>query len=135
MPQVIPSQGSCSSLNISLEALPCERVCKAWFHRRCLAVPTYHFEKLSNSIDPYVCLLCTTEKQAETIAALQQSVCALTKEVCDLKAAMANTQQRSGTANTTWSTVVSRSKLPPRNSQQELPGELTGARPTQPTRV
>ena len=115
------------------EALLCEGVCKAWFHRRCLAVPTYHFE-LSNSTDPYVCLLCTTEKQAETIAALQQSVCALTKEVCDLKAAMANTQQRSGTASTTWSTVVSRSKRPPRNPQQELPRELTGARPTQSTR-
>ena len=98
------------------EALFCEGACKAWFHRKCLFMPTDHFEQMTNSIDPYVCLLCTTKNQAETIAALQQSVCALTKEVCILKAAMASMQQGPGisvsatgkAADTTWSTVVSR---------------------------
>ena len=123
------------------EALFCEGACKAWFHRKCLFMPTDHFEQMTNSIDPYVCLLCTTKNQGETIAALQQSVCALTKEVCVLKAAMASMQQGPGisvsatgkVAGTTWSTVVSRPKRPLHRVQSERPRAQSTqlSRPTQ----
>ena len=41
------------------EALLCEGECGLWFHRGCASVPPTLYKSLSNSDEPFVCLVCT----------------------------------------------------------------------------
>ena len=77
------------------DALLCEGECGLWFHRGCASVPPALYKSLSNSDEPFVCLVCTnirlkreiTQLKCELtgMADIRDKFSALTAEVATLR--------------------------------------------------
>ena len=64
------------------EALLCEGECGLWFHRGCASVPPTLYKSLSNSDEPFVCLVCTNLHLKREIVQLKRELSCLT-DICD----------------------------------------------------
>ena len=52
------------------EALFYEGKCQGWLHRRCAEVSSHHFQCLTGSESPFLCIICTQEQHAITVNSL-----------------------------------------------------------------
>ena len=62
------------------EAIQCEGNCQKWYHRLCAGVSKYHYDKLADSPNPFICWLCSDSLQKSVIRELQQELVALKQE-------------------------------------------------------
>ena len=71
--------GCCSSINDNEhETIQCEGSCQKWYHRLCAGVSKYHYDKLADSPNPFICWLCSDNLQKAVIHELQQELATLT---------------------------------------------------------
>ena len=68
------------------EALFCDGTCQSWYHRRCAGVSQAHYQPISKSPKPFLCPMCTFDRQQAVIQDLQSNVQALTEEILQVKA-------------------------------------------------
>ena len=60
------------------EALLCEGECGLWFHRGCASVPPPLYKTLSNSDEPFICIVCTNLHLKREIVQLKRELSCLT---------------------------------------------------------
>ena len=61
--------------------------CQGWMHRQCAGLSRFNFDKLGESIMPYLCTYCTLNKQYKEICTLKDTVQTLTNRITELEAA------------------------------------------------
>ena len=91
------------------EALQCEGGCGLWFHRYCAGVPKAHFDELSNSPAPFICLICYQRFQKVVTNQLQNEIASLKAEIDNLHNKI-STEQKAEKKVPTWSSVVKKKR-------------------------
>ena len=71
------------------QALQCDGACMGWLHRRCAGVSASQYAILSDSEEPFCCVVCAQREMREVISLLRSEVKALKLEVDRLNSAPA----------------------------------------------
>ena len=56
------------------ETLFYEGNCQGWSHRCCVGVSSHYFQCLTSSDSPFLCIICTQERNAATVASLNDTI-------------------------------------------------------------
>lgn len=73
--EVTNCDGCCSVIDDSKdEALQCEGICQKWYHRLCAGVSKFHYDRLADSPQPFICWLCSNITDKAVIRHLQQEL-------------------------------------------------------------
>ena len=67
------------------DSIYCEGKCDAWVHRHCAGLTVSAFRASKTSSEPFHCLHCKLDSQANELASLRSIVCALQAEVSELR--------------------------------------------------
>ena len=97
------------------DAIYCEGKCSSWLHRHCAGLSVSQFVHMSSASEPFYCVYCTLQKQAQEIDELKQTVKSLTSDITALKAQIPvtmsdNNLSKKPTANLSQKSTAGKSK-------------------------
>ena len=70
----------------SEEVLQCDGSCQLLMHRYCAGISRHHYQELTDSSVPFMCLLCSRQLHKAEIQVLQSELASLKAELAELRA-------------------------------------------------